>query len=637
MKKNILTTIGRALFGTLIVFNLVACSEDNKLTEETFGTTIFEVEPITFEGICGEQEEEIHFIAGAPWTATFTSSNNWVAASPTQGKAGDAYISITPYSDNKSSTTRHADLMVLVDGQDTPFMVRVTQKSAAQSDLQITGDVNEGVMTLTADETGNKFIGALQIKSSSKWEIITGNHGKWLSFSKDKEPQDGKETYVTLTVMADYSQFTQSTMNGEFQLQVPGTSPITIQVVAAAEFNIFDSETALGDERLNYEMVDTLKAGTYQTLFYVTSNIAWEIKNLPPWLEFANGKETATNRKEDGTLLTRNVGVGILVKNDALSAEARSTDIILSNQKGETLKQIHVEFKGISNNYLQHDFAFPSSDPLGGDFSFEAKASYIDPEKEEDYWKKIELPFQIKTSLDYSSIDNAPYHLIMCNAHNGIISKEEVHWATLRMGDETKNSSSNGLYTKEIYLRANDRGDADDQNGLTNPATLREAFIFIVPKNIGFNDLFVEGTTLLKEEYAESFSHILQKQDHGINYVLKVNGLENGSTLYVPAEGGTFEFDVLDVTTDQLTPQLVRLWYNSSTGEWEERPATTAQENSITVGFIRSQTTGELETMVVSVADKMVTATRGFRFKINAFRGDGYNDTNVLTFDIMLK
>ena len=99
----------------------------------------------------------------------------------------------------------------------------------------------QATFEVVEEETGNKFIGALQIKSSSKWEIITGNHGKWLSFSKDKEPQDGKETYVTLTVMADYSQFTQSTMNGEFQLQVPGTSPITIQVVAAAEFNIFDS------------------------------------------------------------------------------------------------------------------------------------------------------------------------------------------------------------------------------------------------------------------------------------------------------------------------------------------------------------------------------------------------------------
>ena len=635
MKKTLLSLIYSATISALVLFNHTACSEDKGPAEENFGQTIFEVEPIIFEGIAGEQTAEIQFVAGAPWTATFTSSNNWVDASPTQGKAGDAVITVTPYSDNKSSTLRKAQLMVLVDGSEEPYMVEITQKSAAQSDLEITGDVNEGIMTLNADATGSQFTGVLEITSSNKWDIVTNEN--WLTFSKDKEPQDGKETTVRLSVTGDYNKFTAPQMNGEFMLQVPGTTPITIQVVAAAEFNIFDSETALGDERLNYEMVDTLKAGTYQTLFYVTSNIAWEIKNLPPWLEFANGKETATNRKEDGTLLTRNVGVGILVKNDALSAEARSTDIILSNQKGETLKQIHVEFKGISNNYLQHDFAFPSSDPLGGDFSFEAKASYIDPEKEEDYWKKIELPFQIKTSLDYSSIDNAPYHLIMCNAHNGIISKEEVHWATLRMGDETKNSSSNGLYTKETYLRANDRGDADDQNGLTNPATLREAFIFIVPKNIGFNDLFVEGTTLLKEEYAESFSHILQKQDHGINYVLKVNGLENGSTLYVPAEGGTFEFDVLDVTTDQLTPQLVRLWYNSSTGEWEERAATTAQENSITVGFIRSQTTGELETMVVSVADKMVTATRGFRFKINAFRGDGYNDTNVLTFDIMLK
>ena len=204
MKKKIISTLFTAFICGFTTFNIASCAEDNSSIEETKGTTIFEVEPITFEGIADGQEAEIHFIAGAPWTATFTSSNNWLSASPTRGKEGEATIRITPYSDNKSSSARSAELMVLVDGEDMPFTVRITQLSAAESDLVIEGDIDNGVMTLKADNSGNKFIGTLQITSSSKWNISTDNTYNWLSFSMDKEPYDGKGTTVKLTVTADY-------------------------------------------------------------------------------------------------------------------------------------------------------------------------------------------------------------------------------------------------------------------------------------------------------------------------------------------------------------------------------------------------------------------------------------------------
>lgn len=637
MKKTLLSLIYSATISALVLFNHTACSEDKGPAEENFGQTIFEVEPIIFEGIAGEQTAEIQFVAGAPWTATFTSSNNWVDASPTQGKAGDAVITVTPYSDNKSSTLRKAQLMVLVDGSEEPYMVEITQKSAAQSDLEITGDVNEGVMTLNADATGSQFTGVLEITSSNKWDIVTNEN--WLTFSKDKEPQDGKETTVRLSVTGDYNKFTTPQMNGEFMLQVPGTTPITIQVKAQAYCNIYEKDVKKENEteRVTYEMVDTLQSGTFQLTFYVESNIAWQLDEVPEWVEIANGLGIATNRKEDGTLQTRRVGVGLLVKEDALSNETKTANIFLKDTKGETLKEIKIEFKGIGNNFLQHDFAFPSYDPLGNDFSFEAKAAYINTDNQDDYWKKIELPFNIKTSVNYSSIEDAPYHLIMCNANNGRIIKEEVHWAKLRMGDEANKSESNGIFTKEIYLTANDRGDTDDMNGLTTPAQIREAFIFIVPKSVGFEDLFINGGTTLKDEYSESFSHIVQKQDHNTTYILKLDGLENGETIYVPAEGASFAFDVLDITTDQLTPQLIRLWKNGTTGEWEENQPTSNQEKSITIDYERDTNTGMLKTLILNVGPNMVTSNRGFRYKINAFRGDGYSDITIFTFDIMLK
>lgn len=638
MKKKIISTLFTALVCGFSTLNISSCTDDNSSIEETKGTTIFEVSPITFEGIADGQETEIHFIAGAPWTATFTSSNNWLLASPTQGKSGEATIHIKPYNDNKSSSSRSAELMILVDGEDMPFTVRITQLSAAESDLQIAGDIENGVMNLKANNTGAKFIGVLQITSSSKWNIITDNTNNWLSFSKDKEPQDGKETTVNLTITADYKDFIQSNMKGTFSLQVPGTSPISIQVNADAYCHVYDSDTKSENEieRLSYEMTDTLQAGIYQMTFYVESNIIWELKNLPEWMELASENAEISNRREDGTLQTRQ-GVGLIVKDKYLSAESRKDVIHLTDSRGEILKSIDITFEGITGNFLQHDFAFPSYDPLGNDFSFEAKESYIDAENKNDYWKKMELPFNIKTSIDYASIEEAPYQLIMCNAKNGRVLKEEVHWASLRMGDVSNRSESNGIFTKEIYLKANDRGDEDDQSGLTNPASVREAFIFIVPNGVSLNDLFNSDDATLKEEYAESFSHIMQKQDHEITYEFALDGLENGGILYFPSEGGSMEFNVLKVTSEQLTPKLIRLWLNQSTGNWEEKEASSAQLNAITIEYIRSEETNELEKLIVNVAPNMVTTTRGFRFNINVFRGDGYSETQVFTFDIMLK
>ena len=225
----------------------------------------------------------------------------------------------------------------------------------------------------------------------------------------------------------------------------------------------------------------------------------------------------------------------------------------------------------------------------------------------------------------------------MCNANNGRLLKEEVHWATLRMGDENNRSESNGIFSKEIYLKANDRGDEDDQQALTNPASVREAFIFIVPKNVSFEDLFNAGDVTLKEEYAESFSHIMQKQDHEITYELVFENLESGSTVYLPTEGGSLQFNVSKVTSEQLTPTLIRLWYNSTTNEWEEKEASSAQQNGVTLDYLRSEETGELESIILNVAPGMLTTTRGFRFNINVFRGDGYSEINIFTFDIKLK
>ena len=62
-----------------------------------------------------------------------------------------------------------------------------------------------------------------------------------------------------------------------------------------------DSKTENDEERVSYELTDTLQIGTYQTTFYVESNIMWEVKDIPEWIQLANETSQATNRKDDGT------------------------------------------------------------------------------------------------------------------------------------------------------------------------------------------------------------------------------------------------------------------------------------------------------------------------------------------------
>lgn len=637
MKMKYISLLGSVLMGMLVLFAQSSCSSDDDPITTTEGTTIFNVEPIVFEGAAENQEAEIKFQAGGTWTAMLSATTNWLEITPTSGKAGEAVIKVKPISDNKGATSRSINIIVLVDGESQPYTVKVSQEAAANSDLQINGDINEGVMTLTADNTGSNFTGVLEITSSKKWDIITDDEsGQWLSFQKDQEPQNGKETVVKLTVSVAYNRFTAPEMSGSFRLQAEGGSkPVEIQVKANSFCRIYTREDATEGEteQLEYELTEMIRKGTFQMLCYVESNIKWEVRNLPAWLQFA-GEQAPTNMKADGTLNPRRSNLTLLLNPDYLSATKQEGDVTLVNTRGEVLKTIHIKFNGTSADYLYHNLFFPATDPYGNSFSFEARAEYIDPNNRNDYWKKMELPFTIQTALDYTSLEDAPYHLLLCKAQSGFAVKEEVHWASLRMGDPQKNMENDGIYTKELYLKANDRPDSDDQNGITVQGLERGAFLFIVPRNVTFNDLFEPESSTLKQEYLESCTYILQKQDHQATYTLEIEGLPNKSEVRIPADGSSTTYNVTSLTSNQIGYTLKRLFKPAGSDTWEERTPTSAQEQSIYIDF-NTINDDELQSITLNVGANTTTNERRFRFYFHVFRGNGYEDVNIFQFDII--
>ncbi len=623
--------------GMLALCTQTSCSSDDDPVITVGGATVFQAEPVVFEGVAGEQEAEIKFQAGGAWTAMLSVTTNWLEIGPTSGQAGQATIKVRPLSDNKGATSRSINLLVLVDGDPQTYTVKISQEAVTTSDLKISGDVNDGLMTLTADNTGNSFTGVLEITSSKKWNITPkGETAQWLTFQKDKEPQNGKETTVKLTVSAAYNRFTAPDMSGSFLLQAEGEAqPIEIKVAANSICKVYDHEsiTEGETERVTYELTEMIRKGTFQMLCYVESNIKWEIRNLPAWLQFT-GEQTPTNMNADGTINPKRVHLALLLNPDYLSATKQEGDITLVNVRGEVLKTLHITFNGTSADYLYHNLSFPATDPYGNSFSFEARAEYIDPNNRDDYWKKIELPFEIQTARDYTSLEDAPFHMLLCQAQSGFAVKEEVHWASLHMGDPKKNMENDGIYTKEIYLKANDRPDADDQNGITVQGQERGAFLFIVPRNITFNDLFEPESSTLKQEYQESCTYILQKQDHQATYTLEFEGLPNKSEIHIPAEGSSTTYNVVGMTTNQIGYTLKRLFKPAGSDIWEERTPTTAQTKSIYIDY-NTINDDELQSITLNVGENTTATERRFRFYFHAFRGNGYEDAIIFQFDII--
>lgn len=614
------------------LFVQTACSDDDDENTVTQGTTVFEVEPITFGSSEKGKETEIRFRAGNSWNADYLTAS-WLSVTPVAGEAGEASISVRLLEDNLGATVRKRDLSIRIAGEPEPYVVRITQEPSEDNDLRIYGDVDEGSMTLAMDETGNNFTGKITITSSKKWSVSPeGNAAQWLSFAKDGEPVDGRETTVTLTIFASYSKFTDNVMTGAFLIRTEdGTQTVRIEVCAQIQCNVYEKERAVEGEkeRVEYELVDTITRGTYQTTFYVESDIRWELKDVPEWIQVA-GEGGASNLRPDGSLNTMRVGVGLLLNPEYISTTPKEADVYLTNTMGGVLKTIHLTFAGTGDDYLQHNFEFPASDPYGNEFSFEARAEYIDPDNSSDYWKKMELPFNVTTSQDYTGMDNAPYHLIMCKGRDGSIVREEEHWASLRMGDASQNTAASGLYTKQIYLRANDRPDFDDLNGITSSTETREAFIFIVPKNVAFDDLFEGSTSSLKKEYETAFSHIMQKQDHNADYYITFEGLNDKDELQIPAEGCSDVYNIISTNTSKMGFDLKYLFRPAGSNEWTEQLPSSSESNSIYITF-----GSNMQSITLNVGANTTGTERRFRFYLHAFRGDGYEDINIFQFDII--
>ena len=82
----------------------------------------------------------------------------------------------------------------------------------------------------------------------------------------------------------------------------------------------------------------------------------------------------------------------------------------------------------------------------------------------------------------------------------------------------------------------------------------REAYLFIVPNSVSFDDLFEDPvSTTLKSQYIGSY---IRQKNAFLEYKMSVTGIENGATITLPAAGETKSFDMLSDAVKIFTPRL---------------------------------------------------------------------------------
>lgn len=585
----------RLYYGALFILTITiaACSNDDDEKSNVQGETIFNVEDIVFASAIEGQEKTFSFEAGNEWTASFSEGGNvYFSASQTKGAKGKAEITVRPLRVNTEAQVRETVLRVSVVGEEKPYVVKVSQFGKGANLI-----ADKETMNLKADVAGEYFVDTLIVNSDQSWELKNSTGSLFFSFID--EQQVGQVMTKKLEVKALFTAFDAMVLNGGFDL-VAGDVSLHIAVHATAECKAYQTEE-METEIAGLElMLDPANPGVYMAPMYVSSNIQWKLE-LPSWLSTPQ----PTNMSASGSLTVNPVYVEVRIAEGMIPADPVDASISLVDVRSKALVTIPVHFAGIGADYINHHFEFPRYDKYGRDFSFDPIPGTS---------RVLELPFMIETGRDYTGIANAPFKLLLCKAVNGALVREEAHWATLRMGDPAKNETQNGVYTKELYLVANQRGDEDDTNNISSMGEEREAYIFFVPVSVGFDDLFEDpASSTLKSQYIGSY--IVQKNAF-IEYKMSVTGIEDGDTITVPTSGEVRKFemysDAVKISTKKLDiTEIV---------EGIDNPRT-FDPTDVALEFKTEESSQAIASFILTVGKNKDKRDRVIRIEFNAFRG----------------
>lgn len=619
---------------SLSFFSLVACSDKSE-EELPLGSIQTDVQEILFEGIAASQSQTVTFDAPRAWISEIHSVGSWLKASVTHGESGTSSIQLSPRSDNFNTGVREAELEILCDGCQ-PCVVRVKQKSAATGDIQVEGLDESGMLQLESDETGTLFCDTLWVTSTKRWQLSTDAQlGDALTFDTDGDPRQGEQTRIRVIVKVPYSRFEGTTFDGKFYIRTEEGTAVPVAVRAQALLSVYAQEYASEGEgeTVSFNLSNEAQRTLFVANCFVNSNIRWTIGECPDWVECSVTVGSFGNVLPSGQLNPMRQHVAFRLKASALSRDGKSGQVTLVDTEGRKLTTLYLTFAGVGSNYIDSHLSFPAIDANGNSFGFEAKAQNADDSSTADNRKQVSRQFDVVTSTDYTSLATAPFHLLLVRADNGVARRQEVHWASLEYVGR-QSSDLQGLYTHRLALRVSDRGDADDQAGLSQETEWRYAMAFLVPRSVHFDDLWGDDGHL-REKYADASVLIAQKNNADADYQFGFEGVQHGGTITVPAAGGSVK---LNITPGSYTQCDILLQQQNAAGEWVPLTGNVCQmdvnvndqQQASSVTFTLSPNKGEKNPFTQQV----VGEARHIRVSVNAFIGNEEGSKTIFTFYI---
>lgn len=515
MSQLIFKKIMFVSFATVALLSAGACSEsdDNNITELPS-----KIEVVDFSVATTKGDSTLTFYAANNWSATL-STTSWISIDPSTklGSKGNAEIKLL-WKESTSLKERSADLTIAVENE-TPVKIRITQFSNQPSLV-----IDQESSVLKVDTKGNDghglFVDTLVVNSNFGWEVK--QKPSWLDYSfLDKESQEGVLTEVTLILTGRHAEFNAPQMSGNLVLGAPNSDTFDQTIPVTAKSVLFAYHSEADQTEVSKLILAPLgSAGNrFAATMLVHSTGLWKVQDVPEWLTISAADNMIEYQKN--LLSTKNITV--LIDRENLDTDANEATIKIVNEKTGQSSDIEVVFPGTGNDYYETVIS------LGKDFSFDATR------RTEDYMPVpnavLERDFEIISAQSYGSVAEAPFQFFFVKSYKGFTYKEEVSW----VGADLKVSQARTPMKRRAFeLYVNDRRDDWMDN---NKAEERQAYMVTTPRGVAFDDLFVEGTENLKEEYIEKAIFIAQK---GLPIAKPETNLPE--TIAFVAEGGETEW-----------------------------------------------------------------------------------------------
>lgn len=465
----------------LILSVFAACSETEEIKEPSkIDTTSVLLEPGAFE-------KTISFYAGGDWTASL-SNTSWIQLDPTTkvGTKGDAEVKFTCRA-NEGTAERRSNLTIRVNEQES-FVIEIKQLPKGPYLI-----VDSEDLAFTVDPLIYKrgaFTARAKVTSNSQWELK--NLPEWISYYSvnDKQPVEGVSTQIELVFEADLSKFDRAEMTHELMIASTVHSEVVRTLTMTATSTISTQDLS-GAEAASFVMFRSPAAANgYMAEMIVESNTGWSInkESLPEWLQLT----VANNDREYASSLLTKKAVKLFFNSALLDTDLMNAEVILENTTLGLQHKVNIIFPGTGEDYYESLLFIPSD--------FEFSASRWDQNWQPVPGAVLDLDFAMLSGKDYKGLSDAPFNIYLIAGQNGFTLKEKATWAGVDHLGESAQEMRSPLSKHDFVLWVTQ-----------NTGARREAYVVITPKEVTFDDLFLNEEGDLKPEYDEKKTHFAQQ------------------------------------------------------------------------------------------------------------------------------